>query len=98
MSQVIIFQPVDMPVAIMRAAPEVADFPLERVGQHGVPDGLPGWLVPESSIPVDEPLRNAWEIDVVTMGEPFGVGDIVAFNAWWSEETQRAAAIEGGEA
>lgn len=92
MENVIIFQPENMPVAIMR--PGDCGLPIKRIGQKDVPVGLPFWIVPASDIPDDGPLRMAWDIDKASLGEPSGVGDLLAFIAWY-EEIQSATVAEG---
>lgn len=47
---------------------------LEQIGQKDVPDGVPFWIVEADAIPTDRTFRDAWELDVASMGEPSGFG------------------------
>jgi hypothetical protein len=47
---------------------------LEQIGQKDVPVGTPFWIVDASTIPTDRTFRDAWELDVASMGEPSGFG------------------------
>lgn len=46
---------------------------LLETGQRDVPVGVPFWIVDSAQLPLDEPTES-WEIDVVALGEPDGVG------------------------
>lgn len=72
MNQHIVYQLADQPVAIV--TPCECGMTLEQIGQKDVPQGVPFWIVPADSIPADRTLRNAWELDVDSMGEPSGFG------------------------
>jgi hypothetical protein len=72
MSQRIIYQPPGLPVAVI--IPCNCGLTLEQIGTKDVPQGLPFWIVPTSSIPSDRDMRNAWAIDTSSIGEPSGRG------------------------
>lgn len=72
MSQRIVYQPPGRPVAIL--VPCDCGLTIQQIGKKDVPIGVPFWIVPAESIPSDRNLRNAWEIDVSTMGDPQGFG------------------------
>lgn len=47
---------------------------LIQIGQKDVPAGVPFWIVDASTVPTDRTFRDAWELDVASMGEPSGFG------------------------
>lgn len=75
MSQRIVYQLPAQPVAIM--TPGDCGLSIEQIGQKDVPQGVPFWIVPADSIPSDRTFRDAWELDVASMGEPSGFGGAV---------------------
>ena len=72
MDQRIVYQLTDQPVAIL--IPCECGLTIEQIGQKDVPQGVPFWIVPADSLPTDRTLRDAWELDVASMGEPSGFG------------------------
>lgn len=68
----IVYQLTNQPIAIL--IPCECGLPIEQIGQKDVPQGVPFWIVPADSIPADRTLRNVWELDVASMGEPSGFG------------------------
>lgn len=73
MMQVIVYQLEVGRVAILTPAPGIGLTVLE-VGQKDVPAGLPFWIVDADTIPEDREFRDAWELDVESMGAPSGIG------------------------
>ena len=71
----IVYQLDNQPVAIL--TPCECDLTLEQIGQKDVPDGVPFWIVGADTIPTDRTFRDAWELDVVSMGEPSGFGGVL---------------------
>lgn len=59
--------------------------PIEIIGCKDVPQGVPFWIVPESTIPKDRTFRDAWELDSDSLGQPSGYGDYSKFEQWLSE-------------
>lgn len=45
-----------------------------QIGQKDVPVGVPFWIVDADTLPTDRAFRDAWELDVASMGEPSGFG------------------------
>lgn len=72
MGNKIVYQIPDQPVAIM--TPCDCCLSLEQIGKKDVPAGVPFWIVDASGIPTDRTLRDAWQLDVASMGEADGVG------------------------
>ena len=72
MNKRIVYQLPEQPVAIL--APCECGLTLEQIGQKDVPHGVPFWIVPADSIPTDRTMRNAWELDTSSMGDPSGFG------------------------
>ena len=68
----IVYQLADQPVAII--IPCECGLTIEQIGQKDVPQGVPFWIVPADTIPTDRTFRDAWELDVESMGEPSGFG------------------------
>jgi len=68
----IVYQLPDQPTAVL--IPCECGLTLEQIGQKDVPDGVPFWIVPADSIPTGRTFRDAWELDVSSMGEPSGFG------------------------
>ena len=72
MSQRIIFQLSEQPVSVL--IPADCGLTLDLIGQKDVPSGVPFWIVDADTIPADRTFRDAWELDVASMGEPSGFG------------------------
>lgn len=72
MDKRIVYQLPEQPAAIL--IPCECGLTLEQIGQKDVPAGIPFWIVPAESIPTDRTFRDAWELDVSSMGEPSGFG------------------------
>ena len=68
----IIYQQVNQPVVIL--IPVECGLTLEQIGKKDVPVGVPFWIVDASVLPVDRTFRDAWEIDINSLGDPSGVG------------------------
>lgn len=68
----IVYQPAGQPVAVL--VPCECSLTLEQIGSKDVPSGVPFWIVDVSTIPTDRTFRNAWVLDVESMGEPSGFG------------------------
>ena len=47
------------------------------IAAKDVPQGVPFWIVGADTIPTDRTFRDAWELDVVSMGEPSGFGGVL---------------------
>lgn len=73
MDKRIVYQLPEQPAAIL--IPCECGLTLEQIGQKDVPVGVPFWIVPAESIPTDRTSRDAWELDVTSMGEPSGYGE-----------------------
>lgn len=72
MDKRIVYQLHEHPVAIM--IPCECGLTLEQIGKKDVPAGVPFWIVESSTIPTDRTFRDAWQLDVASMGEPSGFG------------------------
>lgn len=72
MDKRIIYQVPGQPVAVL--IPCECGLTVEQIGQKDVPAGIPFWIVDASTIPTDRTLRDAWELDVDSMGYHDGVG------------------------
>lgn len=72
MDKRIIYQLQGQPVTIL--VPCECGLTLEQIGQKDVPTGVPFWIVGTETIPTDRTFRDAWELDVASMGEPSGFG------------------------
>lgn len=72
MTNRIVYQLPDQPVAIL--IPCDSGLTLEQIGKKDVPTGVPFWIVGTETIPTDRTFRDAWELDVASMGEPSGFG------------------------
>lgn len=68
----IVFQTPGEPMAII--IPCECGLTIEQIGQKDVPAGLPFWVVPVDAVPADRTFRDAWELDVQSMGAPSGIG------------------------
>ena len=75
MNKRIVYQLPEQPTTIL--VPCECGLTLEQIGQKDVPPGVPFWIVEDSAIPTDRTFRNAWELDVASMGEPSGFGGVV---------------------
>lgn len=71
----IVYQLPELPVAIV--TPCECGLTLEQIGKKDVPAGVPFWIVEASAIPADRTFRDAWQLDVASMGEPSGFGGAV---------------------
>lgn len=72
MNKRIVYQLPELPASIL--IPCECELTLEQIGQKDVPNGVPFWVVEASAIPTDRTFRNAWQLDVASMGEPSGLG------------------------
>lgn len=72
MDKRIVYQLPEQPIAIL--IPCECGLTLEQIGQKDVPSGIPFWIVESPDIPADRTFRNAWQLDVASMGEPSGFG------------------------
>lgn len=72
MQKRIVYQLNGSPVVVI--IPCECGLSIEQIGEKDVPAGVPFWIVPSSSIPADRTFRNAWDLDVASMGEPSGFG------------------------
>lgn len=72
MEKRIIYQLPGQPVAIL--IPCECGLTVEQIGQKDVPVGIPFWIVDANTIPAERTLRDAWELDVDSMGYHDGVG------------------------
>lgn len=72
MDKRIIYQLTGRPVSII--IPCACGLTLEQIGQKDVPEGIPFWIVDADTIPADRTFRDAWELDVTSMGDPSGFG------------------------
>ena len=72
MSKRIVFQLPGRPVTIL--IPCECGLTVEQIGKKDVPAGVPFWIVEAATIPADRTFRDAWELDVSSMGEPSGFG------------------------
>lgn len=72
MSKRIVFQPNDSPAVVL--IPGACGLSIEQIGIKDVPSGIPFWIVPSGDVPADRALRDAWELDMVALGEPAGYG------------------------
>ena len=68
----IVYQLPDQPTVVL--IPCECGLTLRQIGQKDVPQGIPFWIIPADSIPTDRTFRDAWELDVASMGEPSGFG------------------------
>lgn len=57
---------------------------IEQVARKDVPAGIDYWIVDSADIPTDREFRNAWEIDVNSLGNPDGKG--IGAEAWFAEQ------------
>ncbi len=72
MNKRIVYQIQGQPVAIV--IPCECGLTIEQIGKKDVPAGVPFWIVEASTIPTDRTFRDAWQLDVASMGEPSGFG------------------------
>lgn len=72
MNSRIVYQLAGHPVAVM--VPGECGLTVEQIGKKDVPHGAPFWIVDVGMIPTDRTLRNAWDLDIGSMGEPSGFG------------------------
>lgn len=72
MNNRIVYQLPDQPTSVL--IPCDCGLTLERIGQKDAPHGAPFWIVDADTIPTDRTFRDAWELDVASMGEPSGFG------------------------
>lgn len=68
----IVYQLDNQPVSIL--IPCECGMTIEQIGRKDVPAGAPFWIVDSADVPGDRSERDAWELDVDSMGEPDGVG------------------------
>lgn len=72
MGQRIVYQLPEQPVAIL--IPCECGLTLQQIGQKDVPAGVLFWIVDADTIPTERTFRDAWQLDVASMGEPSGFG------------------------
>ena len=73
MSQVIIYQPADGPVAIIRPTDEALQaYGIVAIALKDVPAGLPFRIIDASDIPTDRAHRSGWSVDAADLTD--GVG------------------------
>ena len=72
MNDRIVYQLPEQPVAIV--IPCECGLTLEQIGSKDAPSGVPFWIVDVATIPSDRTFRNAWDLDIGSMGEPSGFG------------------------
>ena len=72
---VLIYQLSGLPVSVVR--PLDTSAPIVEEGTKVVPLGVPFWVVSEDFLPTDRAYRNAWVLDVTTMGSHDGIGSKV---------------------
>lgn len=72
MDKRIVYQLPDQPVAIL--VPCECGLTLEQIGRKDVPAGVPFWVVEAAALPTDRTFRDAWQLDVASMGEPSAFG------------------------
>ena len=72
MNKRIVYQLPGQPVAIV--IPCECGLTLEQIGKKDVTAGVPFWIVESSTIPTDRTFRDAWQLDVASMGAPSGFG------------------------
>lgn len=72
MDQVLVYQPVDAPLAIVR--PCECGLSLKEIGEKDIPNGLQFWSVDQGFFPDDLTYRDAWRLDESAMGAPLGIG------------------------
>ena len=62
-------------VAIVHPTEEVLAYTtIDVIAKKDVPSGISYWVVEDSAIPVDRTFRDAWELDLTSLGSPYGVG------------------------
>lgn len=62
-------------LVILHPTPEVLEFAtLNQIACKDVPYGVKYWVVQDSVLPVDRTFRNAWELDLTSLGRCSGVG------------------------
>ena len=49
-------------------------YTIEEIATLSIPLNVPFWIVEDSLIPTAREYRNAWELDLDTIGEPSGYG------------------------
>lgn len=75
MNNRILYQLPSQPVSIV--TPCDCGLTIEQIGKKDVPEGVPFWIVEVSAIPTDRAFRDAWQLDIASMGEPSGFGGAV---------------------
>jgi hypothetical protein len=48
---------------------------LDYITKHAIPKDCSYWIVQDTDIPKDRSFRDAWELDLDSLGEPDGVGE-----------------------
>lgn len=70
---IIIYQTEQTGVSIVTPSPE---YDLDFVAKKSVPNAVPYWIVNENILDgLDPQNREAWELDLVALGEPQGYGE-----------------------
>ena len=72
MDQRIVYQLPGSQVAVM--IPCECGLSIEVIARKDVPAGVPFWIVDATTIPTDRTFRDAWQLDIASMGEPSGFG------------------------
>lgn len=72
MNNRIVYQVPGEPVSVL--IPAACGLSLSEIGAKDVPAGIPFWLVSTAFIPSNREYRDAWELDVASMGQPSGIG------------------------
>lgn len=49
-------------------------YTIEKIAIISIPLNVPFWIVEDELIPADREYRNAWELDLDTIGNPSGYG------------------------
>ncbi|WP_407487463.1 hypothetical protein [Acinetobacter baumannii] len=49
-------------------------YTIEEIAILSIPLNVPFWIVEDELIPADREYRNAWELDLDTIGNPSGYG------------------------
>lgn len=72
MDKRIIYQLPGQPVTIL--IPCQCGLTLEQIGHKDVPPSVPFWIIDSDKLPAERTFRDAWELDVESMGDPSGIG------------------------
>ena len=64
----------DMLKNFAKTLEKVSTHKIEKIAIISIPLNVPFWIVEDELIPTDREYRNAWELDLDTIGEPSGYG------------------------